>query len=225
MVTEYKKTKWKSYFRSKKKLQAYKEEVYDFFTELYASNDMCLWNERGIRDTDRAEVDHIIIHHTKHEPWLTKEKLSAIELVRLYAPYYANPSQDDWFKAVWKAISSGHVRDNKQVFRPYHWLIRPDWTQERLLQDNEIWWHAWVWEMNCRSVAITIDDDLSTKKPTKTQLQWVANLIKTHYPYIEKKHILGHCEVNPKTECPWNSFLSKEGKWRKDELILCIDQT
>jgi|GEM_PF-2098109 len=51
------------------------------------------------------------------------------------------------------------------VFCAYHWLVYMDGTMERLLQDNEVGWHAGKWDVNCKSVAICLDDDFENLAP------------------------------------------------------------
>ena len=84
-----------------------------------------------------------------------------------------------------------------------------DGTVERLLNDNEIGWHAGDWKVNCHSVAICLDNDFENAAPSNSVLSAVAKLIKTHYPHT---HILGHREINPQTTCPGNLFLPD---WKK----------
>jgi N-acetyl-anhydromuramyl-L-alanine amidase AmpD len=138
-------------------------------------------------------------------------RLSAIELIRLYVPYFANPA--DPHDAHWRGqpIASGHERNGSQVFWPYHWIIRGDGTAERLLYDSEIGWHAGDWAVNCRSVGIVFDDDLESREPAEIQLRGAASLIAEQYPNVPISRIFGHHEITSKTECPSRWFLA--GPW------------
>ena len=78
------------------------------------------------------------------------------------------------------------------------------------------------WEVNCRSVAICIDDDLSISEPTDVILEAVAELIKDNYSNVPRENILGHREVNLKTECPGNLFLGPNG-W-KDKFLKILEE-
>ena len=80
---------------------------------------------------------------------------------------------------------------------------------KRLLNDDEIGWHAGNWDTNCRSIAICLDNDYSKSEPTDLVLKSMTNLIKRKYPQIKARNIVGHCEINPKTECPGGSFLKE----------------
>jgi hypothetical protein len=156
------------------------------------------------------------------ESGLKKERLSAVELVRLYAPQYAGsgPTYDAHKNILHEPIYSGHFRDGVQVFWPYHWIVRTDGTVERLLEDDEIGWQAGKWEVNCKSVAIVFDNDYDDSEPSQAELQAVARLIKGEYPQVPKEGIIGHCEVNLKTTCPSNNFLSKDThKGWKENLV------
>jgi hypothetical protein len=199
-------------------IKQYKKAVYTFFERHLNSGKIALGNEVGNWDTARKSIDTIIIHHTKGEPGLTPELLSAIELVRLYAMYYYNPYDGEDVKG--KPISSGHVRDGKQVFYPYHWIIRGDGTPERLLEDQEVGWQAGNWEMNCRSVAIVLDNNYENSKPSEIEIESISKVITRYYSNVPKERILGHCEVKPATTCPGNLFLSTPGqKGWKEELL------
>ena len=135
-----------------------------------------------------------------------------MHLMRLYAPRYALPQRVDAHKQG-EPIYSHHFRaDGGQVFYAYHWLIRTDGSTERLLNDQEIGWQAGNWEENCRSVGICLDGDFSHSTPNAYMLEAVGTLLKTSYPQIYSGRIFGHCEVNPKTQCPGDRFL--EG-WKK----------
>jgi len=103
-----------------------------------------------------------------------------------------------------------------------HWFVRHDGTAERLLNDNEIGWQAGNWNINCRSVAICFDGDYENTRPSDIELSAAANIIKDHYPQIARERILGHREVNQKTTCPSNLFLSDTTHrgWKDDLLAL-----
>lgn len=193
------------------KYELTKECIYNFFEKHLALGDIAMGSEGKNFDTERKLIDTIVIHHTHETTSTTKERLSAIELLRLYAPQFSNPSYEGDKDIKGKPIYSGHFRDGKQVFYPYHWIIRKIGSAERLLFDNEIGWHAGNWEVNCRSIAITLDNDYENSEPSSVELTAIAKIIKENYPFISKDKIVGHREVNQKTTCPSNFFLSKKG--------------
>jgi len=199
------------------------KNVYSFFEKQLALGNVFLGNTSDVWDIQRKKIDTIVIHHTHIGEKLTKDRLSAIELIRLYAPYFSNPylGMDKHIKG--KPIFSGHLRNNKQVFYPYHWIVRKNGEVEQLLFDNEIGWHAGNWEVNCRSVAIVLDGNYENSIPPEIQLNAVTDLIKEKYPMVKKNMIVGHREVNLKTTCPSNLFLSEGERvgW-KDNLIRMI---
>jgi hypothetical protein len=208
--------------KQEKEKKSQKEQIYSFFEQHLVCGDIALGNEIGVWDKERKLIDTIVIHHTANLPGMTLDRLSAIELVRLYAPYYTNPlyPQDEYIKG--SAISSGHVRGGKQVFYPYHWIIKSNGKKERLLYDSEIGWHAGNWNVNCRSIAIVLDNNYETTKPSTTELEAIANLIKSNYSFVPKDRILGHGEINLRTTCPSRLFLSRNGQrgWKEDLLEL-----
>lgn len=163
-------------------------------------------------DSERRPVDTVVIHHTSRPPGITKERLEAIHLERVYVPVYARPVRSDIDKGIKDVpLYSGHVHDGRQVFQIYHWLVRNDGQAERLLDDHEIGWQAGRWDVNRRSVGICIDDDLEHKSPTGATLEGVARIIKEHYSDIEShpETIIGHREVGGPvhTTCPGERFL------------------
>jgi hypothetical protein len=195
-------------------------ELYDFFELHLKRGDIALAKEFPNTDTERKAIDTAIIHHTRNHSGMSKERLSGIELIRLYAPYFYNPkySEDQYIKGA--PIYSGHTRDGQQVFWPYHWFVRKDGSVERLLEDDEIGWQAGNWEINCRSIAICFDGDYEHTKPSDVELSAVANLIKEKYSNVSKERIFGHREINPKTTCPSELFLSSGDRrgWKENLL-------
>ena len=192
-----------------------KEAIYSFFDRKLKEGKVALGSCGKKWNQDRKPIDTIILHHTSNPEGLSRDRLSAIELIRLYAPAYAKRKKRE-------PIYSDHVRDGKQVFWPYHWLIRADGTCERLLNDHEIGWQAGDWDINCRSVAICIDDNHQHSVPDKNELKTIAELIRNNYPQVSKERIFGHREVNPKTTCPSDLFLSTAERrgWKEDLLEL-----
>lgn len=206
--------------------ESLKEQLYDLFEGLLRQDKILLGDKVGIWDSERMPIDTVVIHHTSNKPGMTPMRLSAIELMRLYPPPYLSPTQADIPRVLGSPISSGHVRDGKQVFWPYHWFIRAGGTVEHLLEDSEIGWQAGKWAVNIRSVAICFDDDLEDRRPGQVELDAAAKLIRDFYPSVTKKNILGHCEVR-ETSCPSKLFLTKDGVrgWKEDLLDLVFSST
>jgi hypothetical protein len=199
-----------------------KIKLYDFFAEHLVAGDIALDNNPANADAERKPIDTIIIHHTSNPPGMTKELLSGMELIRLYAPEFAAPKYEADKKMKGRPICSGHFRDGHQVFWPYHWFVRRDGTAERLLNDDEIGWQAGDWDINCRSVAICFDGDFENSRPSDIELSAAASIIKDHYPQVARECIFGHREINLKTTCPSNLFLSDSPRrgWKDDLLEL-----
>lgn len=200
--------------------RAYKMAIYDFFEGHLINEDIALGRGLPGADVGRKPIDTIVIHHTSNPPGLRPQRLSAIELIRLYAPYFANPKSEEDAQLKGKPVASGHARDGRQVFWPYHWIVRGDGRSERLLYDREIGWHAGDWDVNCRSVAIVLDNDYEAARPSKAELRGIAGLIKNNYRQVPLGRIVGHREVNSKTVCPSNLFLDgPQGKGWKEDLL------
>lgn len=208
--------------KSEAEQDAVKKELYDFFELHLKNNDIALEKNPPNTDVERKLIDTIIIHHTSNPSGMSKDRLSGMELMRLYAPYFYEPKSEVDKGMKGKSIYSGHTRSGKQVFWPYHWFVRKNGETERLLEDGEIGWQAGNWDVNCRSVAICFDGDYENSRPSDGGLKAAARLIKEYYANVPKEKILGHCEVNAKTTCPSNLFLSKDNAhgWKEDLLTL-----
>lgn len=200
-----------------------KSALYDFFEEHLRHSTIFLGRTLVGADDGRKPIDTIVIHHTSQPPELRPIRLSAIELIRLYAPYFAKPT--DSKDADWRGqpLASGHERAGAQVFWPYHWIIRGDGTAERLLYDSEIGWHAGDWDVNCRSVGIVFDDDLEWLEPTEIQLRGAAILIAKRYARVPTSRMFGHREITSRTECPSRRFLAgTRGEGWKSKLLMYV---
>lgn len=196
-----------------------KEQVYQFFEKALTEKAICLGEDGKDFDAERKPIDTIVVHHTHNPPGISPERLSAMTLLRLYASEYANPTHEGDKEIQGEPIYSGHFQGEKQVFYPYHWIVRTDGKTERLLSDNEIGWHAGSWEVNCRSVAIVLDNDYENSEPSSSELQAIVDVVKKNYPDVSMDKVVGHREINQKTTCPSNLFLG-EGGWKEKLLTL-----
>lgn len=201
-----------------------KARLYDYFETQLREGNIGL-GSGGAMDDERRPVDTIVIHHTSNAPGMSKTRLSAIELIRLYAPYFLNPTSVTDSRLKSQPIRSGHVRNGRQVFWPYHWIIRKGGRMERLLNDSEIGWHAGDWQVNRRSVGIAFDNDYEWGSPGILELQAASRLMSEHYGLVPPSRILGHQEVTPKTTCPSRFFLRRHGMrgW-KDDLLRYLER-
>jgi hypothetical protein len=166
-----------------------------------------LATEGDDNDAARQPIDMVVIHHTKNRPGMTLELLNGEHLLRVYALYYVNLSHQD-LHVKGQPIWSGHFYQGKQVFWSYHWLVRQDGSTERILDDKYIGWHAGNYPVNCRSVALCIDDDLTSSSPSDQVLDALASVIRQQYPQVPLSGIVGHRDVNDQTMCPGELFHS-----------------
>jgi len=179
------------------------------FQKLLA-NDAVQLGDRGVVDYDaqRMPIETIVIHHSHRAQGITKPELNALHLLRLYVPVYQNMASSLERKEKATSIASGHFDDNgKQVFYGYHWKVGQNGEVERLLDDKAIGWHAGNREVNKRSIAICIDDDLTDKHPTPAALEGAAKII-ADYPQVTPTDltIRAHCDINTTTTCPGYKF-------------------
>ncbi len=197
-------------------LKAFRHKVYELVAELLESQRLPLAERGPDLDRERRPVDTIVIHHTEEEPGIRLSKLSAIGLVRQYAFQYL--AGDVLGRHVsGEPIWSGHFRQGEMVFFAYHWLIRPDGTVERLLEDTAIGWHAGNWGVNTRSVGIALSGDYETNTPPYAQIEATGRIIREYYPGVAKGNISGHREVTGGVTCPGTSFLHS---WKQTLLDL-----
>lgn len=170
--------------------------LYDLVAEALEKRQVAL-GEEGINwDDERKEVQFAVIHHSGTDPNVSASRLSAMGLLRLYTFVYLN--QKEYPEAYGRLIHSHHWKGHGQVFYTYHWLIRPDGTTERLLEDYQIGWHCGDWAVNCASLGICLAGNYTSKKPTFPMLQSLKNLLKA-YPGAK---VIPHYAINPRTKCP-----------------------
>lgn len=188
-------------------------KIRNFFEAALFENKVNLAEKGPDLDKDRLPIDMVVIHHTSAKPGYRLSYMNAVQLLNVYAPYFADPTDERERSLKGQPLWSNHFTFSKdgswkQVFYLYHWLMRMDGTVERLLKDSQVGWHAGNWEINQRSVAICLDNDYKNKDPSDEVLRKLASHIKSHYPLVKKEKIIGHCEVRKETICPGKSFLS-----------------
>jgi hypothetical protein len=189
-----------------KELEQFNKTVRSFFEKALRENRVTLAKNGPSLDEQRQPVDTIVIHHTSTEPGYKLSYMNATQLLNVYAPYFSNPKDERERSLQGQPIWSNHLQSGSQVFYVYHWLLRMDGQFERLLNDEQIGWHAGNWEINKRSVAICLDNNYEKHDPTDELIEILGKHIKTYYPKVT--NIIGHCEANPKTICPGTNFKS-----------------
>lgn len=182
-----------------------KEAVRGFFEDVLGKGEVAFGGPDSEMDAQRQPIRQVVIHHSKRKPgYYSLVRLNAVHLLNLYVPQFVQRVRSGGDKA--EPISSNHYMGGKMVFYAYHWWVEADGTVTRLLPDEAIGWHAGNWEVNCSSVAICINDDLTDKAPTEAALASVRRIMDEHYGGWGLE-VLGHREANPKTACPGNTFL------------------
>src|SRR5580698_1494132 len=71
--------------KSEAEKDAAKKALYDFFELHISRGDFALDDAPPDTDAERKPIDAIIIHHTGNPPGMSKDRLSGMELLRLYA--------------------------------------------------------------------------------------------------------------------------------------------
>lgn len=186
-------------------VKAWRHQVYTLTGEMLERGEVPLATHGPDLDHERQPPDTIVIHHTEEDPAISLAKLSAIGFLRQYGLHYLENNvleSEVRGKPVW----SGHFRQGRMVFFAYHWLIRPDGTAERLLEDGAIGWHAGNWDINTRSIGIAFSGNYEHDTPPTVQIAAAARTIKTCYPSIARERVFGHREIRECT-CPGDRFL------------------
>jgi hypothetical protein len=200
-------------------IKAWRHQVYHLAGEMLTQGQIPLASTGPDLDEQRRPPDMVVLHHTEEEPDISLEKLNAIGLLRQYGPHYLE--NDVLGRAVrGQPVWSGHFRQGRMVFFAYHWLVRPDGTCERLLEDRAIGWHAGNWHVNTRSIGIALSGNYEHTTPPARHIAAAARLILTHYPAIAPAGVLGHCEIQASLTCPGDRFLSG---W-KAQLMRYLDE-
>lgn len=195
-------------------LKAFRNQVYALVAKLLANQRIPLAASGPDLDTERKAIDTIVIHHTEEEPAMRLDKLSAIGLIRQYAFQYLENNVLG-YPVRGQPIWSGHFREGQMVFFAYHWLIRPDGTTIRLLEDRYIGWHAGHWDTNTRCIGIALSGNYEEDTPPLTQIVATAQVIRNNYAQVHKSRIIGHREVREGVTCPGAYFLNG---WKKSLL-------
>jgi hypothetical protein len=191
-----------------------KHQMLDVFEQLLSENSVRIGvpgkDELDNQDEDREPISQVVVHHSARAEGLSLSTLSAMHLLRLYVPVYqskSNPVLNS--KGEHQPIYSGHFNEaGEQVFYGYHWKVNQNGEAIRLLDDSALAWHAGDWEVNKRSVAICIDDDLEHKSPTQDSLNSVADIIRNNYSFmpVNNDTLIGHSEVSS-SACPGDQFI------------------
>lgn len=189
-----------------------KSEAYRLVEEAVRAGTLPMAVSGDDLDIERKPIDTIVIHHTNNGSGMKLERLNAIQLLRIYGSYFANPTNPNEKHLKGQAIWSGHFYNSQQVFWGYHWLVREDGSTERILDDSYIGWHAGNWDINTRSVGICIDDDLTDKEPGDAVIRALTETIREHYPAVSASNIKAHCDVYENTQCPGHLF---HESWRQ----------
>ena len=187
-------------------VKAWRHQVYSLAGELLERDAIPLASSGPDLDAERKQIDTLVIHHTEEEPAISLAKLNAIGLLRQYGLQYLENNvlgRRVRGEAVW----SGHFRAGRMAFFAYHWLVRPDGTCERLLEDRAIGWHAGNWDINTRSIGIALSGNYEHAAPPPAQIAATARLIQQHYPSVAQERILGHREIRAEATCPGDQFL------------------
>ncbi len=197
-------------------VQAWRHQVYTLAGEMLERDEIPLAETGPDLDSERKTPDTIVLHHTEEDPEISLAKLNALGLLRQYGLQYLE--NNVLGRAVrGEAIWSGHFRRGRMVFFAYHWLVRPDGTCERLLEDSAIGWHAGNWDINTRSIGIALSGNYEHATPPASQIAATARLIHTYYPSIVRERVLGHREIRADLTCPGDRFLVE---WKQQLLEL-----
>ena len=201
-------------------LHSFNRQIRHWFEEALLNKQVNLADSGPNFDEEREPIDTLVIHHTSGQPGYRLTYMNAVQLLNVYANYYASPANGD--KGLrGQPIWSNHQRDGQPSFLVYHWLMRMDGTFERLLEDEQIGWQAGNWDINKKSIGICLDNDYEEMDPDQVTLEKLAIFIKQNYPQVKGERIFGHGEVrNGHTICPGTNW---QNGWKPKLLSLLSD--
>lgn len=109
-----------------------------------------------------------------------------------------------------KAINDLHIHENHWIAIGYHFVIRKDGTIEK---GRPVWSNgAHAQGYNTESIGICLSGNFEIGNPTDQQIEslamLLANLCADYNIPIDRKHILGHRELN-NTGCPGDNLYDK----------------
>lgn len=185
-------------------------EIRNYFADRLDKGIVTLGPGLSNMDTERKKIDTVVIHHTSSDEPYSLKYLNAVHLLNIYVPYFRKPTADNEKNFQGMPLQSGHFYKGKQVFWGYHWFVNFNGQATRILNDNELGWHAGNWDINRRSVGICLDGDFINKNPSRDQLNALKKIISEHYSHANNKDIIGHKDAKEDTDCPGNTFM----KWR-----------
>lgn len=157
-------------------------------------------------DSEREPINTLVIHHTEGRPQVDLDELNTLGFLLQYAQEFLKGGLILDQPITDKAVGSGHYRDGRQVFYPYHWIIKPSGEAVRLLDDKNIGWHAGNWEVNKRSIGVALAGNFDNTPPPENQIEGLTKLIRDEYAFINPQKILGHYEINSRKTCPGITF-------------------
>lgn len=163
-------------------------------------------------DNEREPINTIVIHHTEGRPQVDLDELNTQGFLLQYTQDFLKDRPILGQSIIDKPIGSGHYRDGRQVFYAYHWIIKPNGEAVRLLDDNNIGWHAGNWDVNKKSIGVALAGNFDNNSPPESQLEGLVKLIRDEYKFIEPQRILGHYEINSRKFCPGLTFANS---WRE----------
>ncbi len=186
-------------------LSLQRNRFYDVVTQMLIDRQIPLATSGPNLDSERQPIDTVVIHHTEENPDISLGKLSAIGFIRQYAQRYLDDDIYGHKGLKGQPIWSGHFRNGEMVFFAYHWLVRPDGTTDRLLDDQYVGRHAL--DLNPKSIGISLSGNYEHSTPPEEQVIATGKIIKESYPFIKPTRIFGHLEVMQQRTCPGNQFI------------------
>ena len=169
-------------------------------------------NEAFNFDNERESINTIVIHHTEGRPTVDLDELNTQGFLLQYTRDFLKGKPMLGQSITDKPIGSGHYKNGRQVFYAYHWMIKPSGEAVRLLDDNNIGWHAGNWDVNKKSIGIALAGNFDNNSPPENQIEGLAKLIRDEYSFIKPQQILGHYEINSRKTCPGLTF---NNSWRE----------
>lgn len=149
------------------------------------------------KTVNKWQSGNVIIHHTAWN-W-TNESYNRQHKVKYYDAYPQN-AQQIW-RINWNITEFPYIA--------YHFIIQKDGSYKQNRDITQIWYHCGDYNMNCQSVAYSLNWNFENEEPTTEQLNTLKKLLKEHKEKVGKNLIVkGHRDIKA-TACPWKNLYSK----------------
>lgn len=139
------------------------------------------------------EAWNIVIHHSGITWWWSLTGINNSHKKRFFDSQ--KHPQEQW-KIDWKMTEYSHIA--------YHFLI-DKWKIYRNRDISQAWYHAWVWDVNINSIAVSINGNFDTEEVKKEDWSALLTVMREINLECNINDIKWHKDVK-NTACPWKNL-------------------